>query len=447
MRRYRLLRLPLLQTRILKALSLLPQRTWQLWTTSCNPLAPGMAWDALRQVERYDVIHAMAFPYAWPLACARLLARRLSVPLVLTPFLHLGDPDDSLDRTRRAYTHPALLSLARDAAAIFVQTDLERQALLERGFASERVFLQGMGLDVPSCTGGDRIRVRRAWGVATDEVVVGHLANQSREKGSVDLLRAAELAWRRGGRFRIVLAGPEMPNFVNFWSHYRLKERVVRLGVLDAGQKRDFFAGLDVFALPSRSDSFGIVLLEAWANGVPNVGYRAGGVAGVIRDESDGLLVRCGDVAGLAAALLRLAGDGDLRQRLGQNGRERTRNEFDWDEKCALVRRVYEQVCTASRFRLGIGRGINFPFSGRNSAISQGLTAAHSSAARDAAAERGGSSPGTLGTRRAEPRKHGTQLTRHRVAGPKTGTYFLINSSPSGTDYGFGAACFFREKW
>jgi glycosyltransferase involved in cell wall biosynthesis len=353
-RRYRLLRLPLLQTRILKALSLLPQRMWQLWTMSCNPLAPGMAWDALRQSKRYDVIHAMAFPYAWPLACARQLARRLSVPLVLTPFLHLGDPDDPFDRTRRAYTHPALLSLARDAAAIFVQTTLERQALLERGFAPERVFLQGMGLDAPSCTGGDRIRVRQAWGVAADEIVVGHLANQSREKGSVDLLRAAEMAWRRGGRFRVVLAGPEMPNFANFWSHYRMKERVVRLGVLDAGQKRDFFAGLDVFALPSRSDSFGIVLLEAWANGVPNVGYRAGGVAGVIRDESDGLLVRCGDVAGLAAALLRLAGDADLRRRLGQNGWERTRSEFDWDEKCTLVRRVYEQVCTAAVAACGL---------------------------------------------------------------------------------------------
>jgi glycosyltransferase involved in cell wall biosynthesis len=120
----------------------------------------------------------------------------------------------------------------------------------------------------------------------------------------------------------------------------------VRLGVLDTEQKRDFFAGLDVFALPSRADSFGIVLLEAWANGVPNVGYRAGGVAGVIRDETDGLLVRCGDVGGFAAALLRLAGDAILRRRLGQNGWERTRSDFDWDVKCALVRRVYEQVCT-----------------------------------------------------------------------------------------------------
>jgi glycosyltransferase involved in cell wall biosynthesis len=114
--------------------------------------------------------------------------------------------------------------------------------------------------------------------------------------------------------------------------------------VLDARQKCDFFAGIDVFALPSRSDSFGLVFPEAWANGVPCIGYRAGGVPWVIRDGVDGLVVRCGDVRALAVALLRLAGDENLRRRMGQAGYKRTQHEFDWDEKFALVRRVYEDL-------------------------------------------------------------------------------------------------------
>jgi glycosyltransferase involved in cell wall biosynthesis len=116
------------------------------------------------------------------------------------------------------------------------------------------------------------------------------------------------------------------------------------LGVLDARQKRDFFAAIDVFALPSRSDSFGLVLLEAWANGVPNIGYRAGGIGWVIRDEKDGLLVRCGDLNGLAAAMLRLSVDADMRRSLGAAGLERTRQEFEWRDKFEMVRRVYEEV-------------------------------------------------------------------------------------------------------
>jgi glycosyltransferase involved in cell wall biosynthesis len=135
-----------------------------------------------------------------------------------------------------------------------------------------------------------------------------------------------------------------MPNFESFWNSYWPAGPVRRLGVLDSQQKRDFFAGIDLFALPSRSDSFGLVFPEAWANAVPCVGYRAGGIPWVIRDGVDGLVVRCGDVAALTATLLRLAGDASLRQRLGEAGWQRTQHEFNWSDKLALVRQVYTEV-------------------------------------------------------------------------------------------------------
>jgi glycosyltransferase involved in cell wall biosynthesis len=346
-RRYSLLRLPY-HTRVLKALSFVPYPAWQCLTVSCNPIARRMWQDTCTTGERFDLVHASAFPYGWPLACGLRLARRLGVPFLLTPFVHLGDPDDPHDRTRRAYTSPAMMYLARAADRIFVQTEGEREALLERGVPPERLVLQGMGLDREGCTGGERKRVRKQWNVGAEEMVVGHLANNSREKGTVDLLTAAEAAWRRGSRLHVVLAGPTMPNFESFWHHYLPTGDVRRLGVLDADQKRDFFAGIDVFALPSRSDSFGLVLLEAWANGVPVIGYRAGGIGWVIHDRSDGLLVRCGDIAGLADALLRLEANPALRRRLGEAGRQRTQREFDWEDKLALVRRVYEEVAGAA---------------------------------------------------------------------------------------------------
>lgn len=326
---------------LLKPLSLLPHRLWQCLTLPCNPISIQMWRDAGQLDRRFDLVHATAFPYAWPIACALRMARRLDIPFLLTPFLHLGDPDDPNDRTRRAYLSAPLFSLLRAADRIFVQTEVEGEALMERGIPAGKLVLLGMGVDPDECTGGDRQQVRRDWGVSASEVVVGHLANNSEEKGTVDLLRAAQIAWGRGERFRVVLAGPEMPNFRSFWDGFTGKDRVRRLGVLTDAQKRDFFAGLDLFALPSRSDSFGIVLLEAWANGVPNVGYRAGGIAGVIRHEQDGLLVRCGDVTALADALSRLARDTALRCGLGAAGRQRALQDYRWAEKLAAVRQVY----------------------------------------------------------------------------------------------------------
>src|SRR5262249_48563684 len=227
---------------------------------------------------------------------------------------------------------------------IFVQTEIERNAVLRLGVTTERIVLQGLGVAAAECTGGDRDRARAQWGIEPEEVAVGHLANNSIEKGTVDLLNAAQLLLQQGVPSPLVLAGPEMPNFRRFWRRFSPAGRVVRLGILDEQQKRDFFAGLALFALPSRSDSFGLVLLEAWANGLANVAYRAGGIAGVIRDTQDGRLVRCGEVEELADDMCQLIVNGEERARLGAAGRERVGKEFCWHDKLDLVRHVYEKL-------------------------------------------------------------------------------------------------------
>lgn len=347
LRRYPLLHWPG-RRYLLKAVSLLPHRGLQALTLPCNPIAPRMWRDAGRPERSFDIVHASAFPYAFPIACGLRLARTLCIPFVVTPFLHLGDPIDSRDRTRRSYTQPALLTLLHAADRVFVQTTIEHDTLLGLGLTAEKLVLQGMGVNFDDCTGGDRDRARRSWGVAADEVLVGHLANKSVEKGTADLLHAAEQLWRQGRRFRLVLAGPEMANFRQAWSSFPLKEQVVRLDVLSDSEKRDFFAGVDLFALPSRSDSFGLVLLEAWANGLPNVAYRAGGVAGLIEHERDGLLVPCGNISALAAALGQLIEDEPMRSRYGATGRQRAVTAFRWDDKLQLVRAVYRQLVGAA---------------------------------------------------------------------------------------------------
>src|SRR5947209_3350932 len=213
---------------LLKPLSLLPLRLWQCLTLPCNPVSMQM-WRAAGRSERsYDVVHATAFPYAWPTACGLRLARRLGVPFLLTPFLHLGDPTDPADRTRRQYTGRPFRWLLRSADRVLVQTDMEFDAVCELGVRPQCVVRQGLGVDAAECTGGDRRRARSGWKIADDVPVIGHLANNSVEKGTVDLLKAAALLWQRGARFELVLAGPEMANFRHFIAGYPLADRVRR---------------------------------------------------------------------------------------------------------------------------------------------------------------------------------------------------------------------------
>jgi glycosyltransferase involved in cell wall biosynthesis len=325
--------LPVAHRYVMKALSLVPVPRWQAVTMPFNPIVPGMR----RIREPFQAVHATAFPYSYPLVAARDLARRLRVPFLLTPFVHTGDPYDPADRIRRAYTTPALLQLAREADAVFVQTEGERRVLAEKGVAPERLVLQGLGVDLADCTGGNPAVYR------TEETgpILGHLANHSREKGTIDLLQAANLAWETGAAFELLLAGPRMPAFESWWQTYRPRGRVRLLGPLDAQQKRDFFAALDGFVLPSRSDSFGLVLPESWANGIPVAVYDAGGPPWLVRDGVDGHVVRCGDVTGLAAVLARLPGD----RALGEAGRARINaGEFDWERSLSIVEATLQRL-------------------------------------------------------------------------------------------------------
>jgi glycosyltransferase involved in cell wall biosynthesis len=325
---------------LLKAASLFPNRSWQSLALHWAPIPLGMWRNAGTDTSRPDVVHALAFPYGPIIRCALRLARRSKARFVLTPFLHLGDPDDPKDSIRKAYTAPYLSWLLRQADRVLVQTPTEERAVRDMGIPEERVTLQGLGVDPDECIGGNREEARCAWGVQPDEVVVGHLANLSMEKGSADVVAAVEIARQAGVAVRVILAGPEMPSFRQFWKWSGPDAWIVRTGPLSDRQRRDFYAGIDLFVLPSRSDSFGLVFLEAWANGVPVIGYRAGGVGDVIRHDVDGLLVKCGDMDALAAAIQRLVSDRELRERMGRAGQERLARDFRWEDKLEIARKT-----------------------------------------------------------------------------------------------------------
>jgi len=331
---------------VLKAATFIPHRPTQLRMIPSSPQSRRMWRAAKYAAEDADVVHACAFPYGGILAPAWKLARRLKKPLVVTPFLHLGNPDNRDDRMRRAYTIAPLRWLLRDADHVLVQTPTEHQAVLDLGVPANRVTIQGLGVSTADCTGGDRAAARTKWGVPHAAFVVGHLANQSAEKGTVDLLEVFHQIAAGRPDMHLLLAGSRMPNFLEVERTLPTLPQVHQLGPLSDAGKKDFFAVCDAFCMPSYSDSFGLVFLEAWANRLPVVGYRAGGVADLIRHKQDGLLVDCGNRAQLAGALIDLMTHPARRAKWGANGHARLEPEFQWGDKIDAVRAVFQDLAS-----------------------------------------------------------------------------------------------------
>src|SRR5438876_1583427 len=107
------------------------------------------------------------------------------------------------------------------------------------------------------------------------------------------------------------------------------RELGVRLhlsGDLSGRQVAEAYAAADVFALLSSRETWGVVVNEAAASGLPLVlSDQVGAAHDLLRDGENGLLVQAGDVAGAAAALRRLASDVELRQTMGRRSRELVR--------------------------------------------------------------------------------------------------------------------------
>lgn len=127
--------------------------------------------------------------------------------------------------------------------------------------------------------------------------------------------------------------------------------RVEMTGVLSRDALVAEYARADVFVAPSRYESFGLIFLEAMMQGVACVGTRAGGIPEVIEDGVTGLLVPPEDPAALAAALIRLAGDGALRRRLGEAGLAAYHQRFTAERMAEIAEAAYREAKRAGPAR------------------------------------------------------------------------------------------------
>ncbi|MBV9083109.1 MAG: glycosyltransferase family 4 protein, partial [Acidobacteriaceae bacterium] len=122
----------------------------------------------------------------------------------------------------------------------------------------------------------------------------------------------------------------------------RLDQRVQIHVNVPHEQIPDFMAKADVFVLPSRSEPFGIVLVEAGAAGLPVVASRVGGIPELLEDGQTGLLVPPDDSAALAAAMQRLLTDSVLAQKLASAWHDGVVSSWTWKQACDKYLRLIE---------------------------------------------------------------------------------------------------------
>jgi glycosyltransferase involved in cell wall biosynthesis len=195
----------------------------------------------------------------------------------------------------------------------------------------------------------DRPALRDRLGLRPDEVAVSIVGRLTPWKGHRELLRAFAEVAREQPNVRLLVVGE-----VAFWEDAydaELKALADALGISSRvnwlGFRDDVpavLAASDVFALPSVDEPFGRAIVEAMACEQPVVATRSGGVPEIVVQGETGLLVPPGEHRELAAALLTLVRDVDLRQRMGRAGRARAMTLFDVHRTAQRVQDLYQEM-------------------------------------------------------------------------------------------------------
>ncbi|MGA2284813.1 MAG: glycosyltransferase [Dehalococcoidia bacterium] len=179
-----------------------------------------------------------------------------------------------------------------------------------------------------------------------DSFVIGSVGRLSPEKGLKYLLEAMATVIREEPRARLLLAGdgPERAALGRLTSRLGLADRVEFAGEVAHERVPDMLARMDVFAMPSTWEGFGVAALEAEAMELPVVASNVHGIPDVVEDGVSGILVPPKDVDALSRALLRLLRDGEERRRMGRAGRELVACRYSWTDSTRRMEALYEEL-------------------------------------------------------------------------------------------------------
>jgi len=234
-----------------------------------------------------------------------------------------------------------------------------RQNMLANGAAKEKISVVYGGIrPVRELTDKEKSEIRHKWGISDSDIVVGIVARLAEVKGHKYFLEAAEIISRERKDVKFVIAGGGL-------MENTLREHAKELGI----EARVVFTGfieniyeilniLDINVISSLSEALCLSLIEGMSIGKPSVGTDTGGVPEVVKDGHNGFLVPVRDPERLAAAVIKLIDDPQLRNTMGERGRRLAAESFTAGKMAKDIEGLYEAVAKKNGRECGEGNGV-----------------------------------------------------------------------------------------
>ncbi len=291
---------------------------------------------------KIDLIHTTFLPYQTVvdgLFCSKLQ----NVPSVCTPFFHFANP---------RYSKFDEISLLKYYSKIIACTEIEKIELIKRGVESNRIEIVPMGVDSQKFQSARKEDFLDSYHIEQDRPIVLFCGYKNFEKGALTLLQAIPFVQNQNKDILFCFIGPSTKAFnyeVSKLKKLGFKQNLLNIDPSNLGgyfdkKKLGCFKACSLFAMPSRSDAYGISFLEAWASGKPVIGANVGATPEIIRDGIDGFLVEFGNPTTLAEKIQFILNNPKLSMALGKNGQDKVQTNNNWKQIAQKIFKIYEAL-------------------------------------------------------------------------------------------------------
>ncbi len=309
--------------------------------------SPRLTQALKKNILSFDLIHLHSV-FLWPTSATARLAERAGVPYVVSP---RGMLVKNLILRKSRWTKSAWLRLIErrtlaNAAALHLTTNIEAVEAEKLGLRLPRAIVVPNGVDAPEDgkEGSLSPKVRQA--VAGGQFIL-FLGRVNWEKGLDRMIPALAYV----PKLRLLIAGNDeegyQPDLEKLAVAAGVADRIRFLGPVLGVDKWALLQGALSLVLPSYSENFGIVVLEAMAVGCPVVVTPEVGLAEAVREWRAGI-VTTGDPKALGTAIGELARDHNLREQMGRAGKALVQRQFTWDIVSRQMEKLYEQILTSN---------------------------------------------------------------------------------------------------
>ena len=225
------------------------------------------------------------------------------------------------------------LTYEKWASKIVANSRATKQALLRNApwLPADQIQVIYNGIDPEPFLTMEKFNGHLGFGRSCGVRSIGFVGQLDERKGIDTLLQAFRLTAQSFSDVDLWLAGegPLRPYIEKFSNDHQLKDRIHLLGYIE--NVPDFMKSIDLLALPSLWEGFGIVLIEAMAAGKPVVTTNTSSMPEIVLDRITGCIVPVNDVGALDHAFQEILNDADLAKIWGENGRNRVMEQFTID--------------------------------------------------------------------------------------------------------------------